>query len=211
LRLSDRQPLQRDGRWSRSTGCYQLKAAMGWYELSEAAGDTEFRRCYDAVLEYSLRTYGSFLPGHSERAKVMDRLHAFCYFLEGLLPAASDRRCAAALCDGIRRVAEYLREIGPEFDRSDVYAQLLRARLFADQAGAVPLDRAAARWEADQLRGFQHAAGDPRVDGGFCFGRKAGEWLPFVNPVSTAFALQALAMWEQAEAGSARYERHSLI
>ena len=31
----------------------------------------------------------------------MDRLHAFCYFLEGLLPRAAESRCAAALRDGI--------------------------------------------------------------------------------------------------------------
>jgi hypothetical protein len=38
---------------------------------------------------------------------------------------------------------------------------------------------------------------DPRIDGGFYFGRKAGAWLPHVNPVSTAFAAQALALFER--------------
>jgi hypothetical protein len=123
----------------------------------------------------------------------MDRLHAFSYFLEGLLPqAASDPRCAEALAEGIAFAAHHLREIAPDFARSDVFAQLLRARLYADQAGVVPLDRDAAEWEAGQLAAFQ------RADGGYWFGRKAGEWLPFSNPVSTAFAAQALESWHGA-------------
>ena len=42
---------------------------------------------------------------------------------------------------------------------------------------------------AAQLAAFQ------REDGGYWFGRKDGEWLPFSNPVSTAFASQALESW----------------
>src|SRR5262249_25505626 len=135
------------------------------------------------------------------------RLHAFSYFLEGVMPRAADPRCAAALCDGIRRLELWLREIGPEVERSDVYAQLLRARLYADWTGAVPLDREAAACEAARLRECQRSAEDARIDGGFCFGRRGPEWLPYMNPVSTAFALQALAMWE----GGRPAHRHALI
>src|SRR5206468_3201392 len=98
---------------------------------------------YECVLEASLATFRDFLPGHADRLKVMDRLHAFCYFLEGMLPHAHDARCAAALAEGIPIVADHLRAIAPDFARSDVFAQLLRVRLFADWAGAVSLDRAA--------------------------------------------------------------------
>lgn len=197
LKLPGKQPDARDPlRWSRSAGCYQLKAAMAWWDLADATGEDEFRVPYQRVLEYSMRSYGQFLPGHAERAKVMDRLHAFCYFLEGLLPRAKEPVCAAALCDGLRRVAHYLREIAPEFERSDVYAQLLRVRLYADAAGAAPLDRAAAAEEAARLAEFQAVSEDPRIDGGFYFGRRGSGMLPYVNPVSTGFGLQALAMWE---------------
>lgn len=191
LTLPSRAPLERDPlRWSRATGCYQLKSAMAWWDLFETTGDERFREPYERVLEASLATYRDFLPGHPDRLKVMDRLHAFSYFLEGLLPRAPfDARCAAALADGIALVAHHLRDLAPEFARSDVFAQLLRARLYAGHCGAVPLDRAAAEWEAAQLAGFQ------REDGGYWFGRKAGEWLPFSNPVSTAFAAQALESW----------------
>jgi len=209
LSLPDKRPLERDaGRWSRSPGCYQLKAAMAWWDLLNATADAQFREPYERVLEYSLGACGGFLPGHPERPKVMDRLHAFLYFLEGLLPSAHEPRCAAAIRNGIDRAAHHLREIAPEFERSDVYAQLLRLRLYADWAGALPLDRAAAQFEAEKLVEFQAAGPDPRIGGGFYFGRKAGAWLPYVNPVSSAFALQALKLWDQCRNGAARTWRH---
>jgi hypothetical protein len=209
LSLPDKRPLEHDaGRWSRSPGCYQLKAAMAWWDLLKATADAQFREPYERVLEYSLGACGGFLPGPPERPKVMDRLHAFLYFLEGLLPRADEARCAAAIRDGIHRAAHHLREIAPEFERSDVYAQLLRMRLYADWAGALPLDRAAAQFEAERLVEFQAAGSDPRIGGGFYFGRKAGAWLPYVNPVSSAFALQALKLWDQCRNGAARTWRH---
>ena len=208
LSLPDKHPLEQDAsRWSRAPGCYQLKAAMAWGDLLEATADARFREPYERMLEYSLGACVGFLPGHAERPKVMDRLHAFLYFLEGLLPMAGDPLCDAALGDGIRRVAKFLRDFAPQFERSDVYAQLLRVRLYADWAGAVPLDGAAARWEAERLREFAAASDDARIAGGFYFGRIAGEWEPYINPVSTAFALQALALAD----GAGQAHRHLLI
>jgi hypothetical protein len=212
LSLPEKRPLSRDGmRWSHSAGCYQLKAAMAWCDLAEATGDSAFRATYDRVLAYSLRTSPGFLPGHPDPHKVMDRLHAFAYFLEGLLPAVADPHCAAALCGGIRSLGEHLRRIAPEFERSDVYAQLLRIRLYADWAGVAPLDVEAAEREAERLAAFQLADSDVRVNGGFSFGVKHGSLLPYVNPVSTAFALQALALWDGARKGAAQAHRHLLI
>jgi hypothetical protein len=105
---------------------------------------------------------------------------------------ASDARCRAALHDGIGILSGHLRAIAPDFERSDVYAQLLRVRILADRTGAVPLDCAAAQHEAARLVEFQ------AHDGGWNFGLQAGEWLPYRNPVSTGFAIQALAFWEGA-------------
>jgi hypothetical protein len=212
LSLPDKRPLERDaGRWSRCPGCYQLKAAMAWWDLLEATADAQFREPYERVLQYSLGACGGFLPGHPERPKVMDRLHAFLYFLEGLLPSAQEPRVAAAIRDGIGRITHHLREIAPEFERSDVYAQLLRLRLYADGAGALPLDRAVAQFEAERLAEFQAADSRPPIGGGFYFGRQAGAWLPYVNPVSSAFALQALELWDECRRGEARAWRHLLI
>jgi hypothetical protein len=196
LSLPSKQPVARDAlRWSASPGCYQLKSAMAWLELSCATCDAGVRELYDRVLESALTDYSTFLPGHHDRFRVMDRLHAFSYFLEGLLPVAGEVRVRAALADGIGILSRHLRAIAPDFERSDVYAQLLRVRILADRAGAVPIDRAAARQEAARLAEFQAA------DGGWNFGFQTGEWLPYRNPVSTGFAIQALALWEGA-AGS---------
>jgi hypothetical protein len=212
LSLRGKRPWERDSsRWSRSPGCYQLKAAMAWWDLAETTGQTKLQEAYNRVLAWSLRTWGGFLPGHADRARVMDRLHAFLYFLEGLLPRASDPQCAATICAGIRAAAEHLREIAPEFERSDVYAQLLRMRLYADWSGVAPLDRPAAQQEAECLAGFQLASPDRRRDGGFWFGRNGDRWLPFVNPVSAAFALQALELWDACRRGEALPHRHLLI
>ncbi len=208
LTLPDKQSTPRDPlRWSQSPGCYQLKSAMAWWQLFEVTGNARFGDAYYDLLEYAVRDSQTFLPGHTDPLKVVDRLHAYLYFLEGLLPCAHDARCRIALCEGISRVACHIQETAREFERSDVYAQLLRIRIFADALGIVPLDRAAAEREADILSAFQAAGEDPRIAGGFYFGRKGSAWLPYVNPVSTAFAVQALAVWN----GSAPAGWHQLI
>jgi hypothetical protein len=245
LNLPSKEPAPHDpSRWSQCPGCYQLKSAMAWYELAAATGEEQFREAYESLLDYALRDSHTFLPGHTDPLKVVDRLHAFLYFLEGLLPAAGERfgsgdACRLALCEGICRVACHLDQTACGFERSDVYAQLLRIRIFADWLGIVPIDQAAAAHEASALAGFQalspasdgepgvpvphdashvsasysraprspashfgaprysNHASDPRIEGGFYFGRQANVWLPYVNPVSTAFAVQALALWDQ--------------
>lgn len=196
LTLPDKRPVPRETHWSKSATCYQLKSAMAWNDLSDVTGDETFRRAYFQCLERSLETYASFLPGHTGPRGVMDRLHPFCYFLEGLMPYAGRPRCAEAIRQGISRTAAYLREISPPFARSDAYAQLLRARLFAHGLGVLPLDVEAASYEAAELAGFQCEHADPRIDGGFYFGRAEGKFLPHVNPASGGFCVQALAMWD---------------
>jgi hypothetical protein len=216
LSLPGKQPAPPDpARWSAAPGCYQLKAAMVWHDLAEATGNSHFGELYERAVERALRVASAFLPGHADPQRVVDRLHAFLYFLEGLLPRAAEERPAAAIREGIARVARILRETQSGFERCDVYAQLLRIRLYADWNGALPLDRESAQCEAAKIAGFQASGGvtqdDARVEGGFYFGRRDGAILPFVNPVSTAFALQALALWERRGAGGDRPHRHLLI
>jgi hypothetical protein len=208
VQLPDKQPLNYERQWSRSPGCYQLKSAAAWLGI----GDEHGARMFNAALESALRTHESFLPGDPDRSRVMDRLHPYLYFLEALLFIAADREdCAAVLGAGIDRVAGLLREISPEFERSDVCAQLLRVRLAAHYLGAALLNETAAAEEAERVAGYQAPSEDGRVDGGFWFGRKGGELLPYVNPVSTAFSLQALALWEQHRAGNWRFDVAQLI
>jgi hypothetical protein len=179
--LPDKQPLPQEPRWSRQPGCYQLKAALAFRE----AGDPELARNYASARDYALATEREFLPGDSDPDKVMDRLHAYCYFLEGLLAECDPD----VIARGIHTVQELHRQIAPRFERSDVCAQLLRVRLMAHQQCLVPLDERAAADESARIVHYQ------RPDGGFWFGSREGELLPFVNPVSTAFCAQALSFW----------------
>jgi hypothetical protein len=184
LALPGKRPLAWEPRWSASPGCYQLKSAMSWHELFEVTGESAFLRGYETALQAALENDSAFLPGESDLPRVMDRLHAYAYFLEGLLPVLDRPECAVAFRNGVDRASGLLREIAPVFARSDVYAQVLRARLLGD-----PVNEVGAADEAEQAASFQLPSG------GFLFGRKHGQALPFVNPVSTAFCVQALAMW----------------
>jgi hypothetical protein len=183
-----------------------LKSALAWLE----AGGDPGARLFELLLKNSLETHDSFLSG-GDRQSVMDRLHAYSYFLEALLWMADREVVRDALRAGIAQAASLLREIGPQFERSDVCAQLLRVRLIAHHVGAVELDEFAAREEAARASSYQSDANDPRLRGGFWFGKKGGEMLPFMNPVSTAFSMQALAMWEQHQAGAWSFQLHELI
>jgi hypothetical protein len=211
LTLPGKQPLAYEPRWSASPGCYQLKSAMAWQELFEATGEMDFFRAYESAVAAALGSEYDFLPGETNREKVMDRLHAYAYFLEGLSPMLHRSDCAHAFRDGIDRIAAFLREIAPLFARSDVYAQLLRARLLGEAFGVISLDHAAAAQEAVQSAAFQVASTDDRVAGGFSFGRKCGEPMPFVNPVSTAFCVQALAWWDDRKNNALQARQQLLI
>jgi hypothetical protein len=201
LRLPSLEALPYTAQWSRGPGCYQLKVALAWYELYEELGDERFLAWYEELAAWAMDRHRTFLTEVTERPKRMDRLHAYSYFLEGLLPIATRPDAARALAEGLESAAYHLRDIAPEFERSDVPAQLLRVRLFAHEVGAVRLDHAAAAEEAARAAAFQLSSADPRIHHGFAFGRNGSDLLPYVNPVSTAFCLQALDLWRRFRAG----------
>ena len=204
ISLPDKQPLPEEPRWSRKPGCYQLKSALAWREI----GDPHARKLFDSAVSGALAGHETFLEEEKDREKIMDRLHAYCYFLEALL-YTSERQ---GLSSGINRVARLLREIQPVFERSDVNAQLLRVRLIAHHLGMVALDENAAREEALRVASFQALdSTDVRLRGGFWFGRKGEQTLPFSNPVSTAFCLQALTLWDEHQTGRWSFELPQLI
>lgn len=211
LNLPERQAREYEPRWSASPGCYQLKSAMAWYDLYEAKGDADMRAAYEAALETALANHEAFLSDEPDSAKLVDRLHAYAYFLEGLLPRAKEAACSRTLASGIECMSSHALEIAPEFARSDVFAQLLRIRLFASQLGVAPIDEPAAAFEAEAISAFQLEAREGTIDGGFGFGTWHREMLPFVNPVSTAFCVQALVMWEQYKAHRLHADRRSLV
>ena len=197
ITLPEKEPLPVEPRWSRQSGCYQLKAALIWREL----GDPHAARMFDVVLAMGLATHKAFLESETDREKLMDRLHAYCYFLEALLAATEHKEVREALVWGIGRVGTLLREISPSFERSDVNAQLLRVRLFAHYEGVVRIDERSACQEAQRAAGFQDISDEARLAGGFWFGRKGFDVVPYSNPVSTAFCMQALALWDDHKRG----------
>jgi hypothetical protein len=208
LELPGKEPLPHTQQWSRSAGCYQLKAALAWLDVSELTNDGPLKSAYFDLLASALATHGSFLPGATPHA-TMDRLHAYCYFLESLTPVLHRADCARTFSAALAAVSVNLHEIAPGFVRSDVCAQLLRARIYG--AHVVPLARADAAAEAAVVTEFQAASEDARIDGGVRFGRRRDVLSPHVNPVSTAFALQALEMWREYQAGSKPPCPHVLI
>jgi hypothetical protein len=210
LNLPDKRPVALDPeRWSRSSGCYQLKAALAWEELWEITQDERYHELYLRMLRVALADHTSFLPGIKDEVGVMDRLHAYCYFMEGLLPSIHEDTCKQAMIEDIARVQLFVEHLSSRFLRSDVVAQLLRMRLLAEEYGVQPLDVEAARKEAAVLESFQSEDSDPRLNGGYWFGRKQDQILPFMNPVSTAFCHQALTMWKRR--GEARLPWQRLI
>jgi hypothetical protein len=212
ITLPQKEGLPREaGRWSRSSACYQLKAALAWRELFEASGEERFDKLYRGLLKSSLSTHRSFLPGVEDELLVMDRLHAYAYFLEGLLPVVNEPACRQAMQSGIETLAMFARKIAPRFLRSDVVAQLLRVRIYADLAGVVNIDPEMARQEAALIREFQSADPDRRLKGGFWFGREEGKFLPYMNPVSTVFCYQAVDMWERYLKGERNFQWQKLI
>lgn len=216
ITLPGKHPLTHEKRWSREPGCFQLKAALAWHELAVITGEQRFLDAWRRQLDFSLQTHDSFLPGDPDELRVMDRLHAYSYFLEGLLPVADRPDCREAVTNGIERIGQLLRRIRPRFERSDVCAQLLRARLFAHHLGVASLDEEAAGEEAMWLLRYagdqtSPASEQPPMSQGFWFGSKDGTTLPFVNPVSTAFCAQAWRLWMRHHQGHAVTEWLELV
>ncbi|HWF06853.1 MAG TPA: hypothetical protein VG297_00235 [Bryobacteraceae bacterium] len=198
--LPSKTPLPYADKWSRAPGCYQLKSARTWWDVAEITGDATLRNAYLEFADFNVANHRKLLEGVTCPSERMDRLHPYCYFLEGLLAHPERPKHAEVYIECINSISKQLREIASKFARADVYAQLLRLRLFA--ADVTRVDEAAAIEEAAALAQFQAADSDSRIDGGYYFGRRDGSLSPHVNPVSTVFAIQALEMWRQYRAGS---------
>ena len=209
LHLPSKCPLPPEPWWSRTPGAFHLKAALAWRELAEFV--PSFGPAYERQLDFSLAVWPELLNVETQPERLMDRLHPLGYFLEGLLPVLDRPACAAAMREAIALYAGVLREVAPQFARADAYAQLLRVRLFAEAAGVLPLDSSQAREEHEAILALQDHSGDLRLMGGYAFGSRAGQAMPFANPVSTAFCMQASAYWYQRKAGTFRADWRELI
>jgi hypothetical protein len=92
-----------------------------------------------------------------------------------------------------------------------VRTQLLRLRLYGSALGVAELDGKQAMREAARIRAHQYRARDVRVRGGFGFGKRDSHRLPFVNPATTVFALQALEQWRLFRKGAFAADYRELI
>ena len=193
------------GSWKVEMNVPQLKGALALLELYKATGRGEFEHDAEALRKWCLKRHESSLPGDGDDTRIAERLHAYCLFLEGLLPGvALDAESGRVLQFGLLRVENFLDEFGPELQRSDVIAQLLRLRLYADKLGLMELDYKRADQEAAHLIKFQTQSSDPKTDGAFTLFRRTEKSSPALDLTATVFALQALEMWEQAEEGGLR-------
>ena len=210
ITLPGKEPMPYGAWWSKAPGCYQLKAALLWLRLSECVDEHAFGNAFRKVMAYAVEDSESFLSGPADD-KMMDRLHAFLYFLEGLLPLAGERAYGQLISRGLASATGVLRKMTPAFVRSDVCAQLVRLRLFAHEAARLPLDADSVDREIQKLLAFQFKSADTRINGAFCFGSRAGVLLPYANPVSTVFAAQALAFWLRFRSGQLSHDWRTVI
>ena len=196
------QPEFGSGSWPVEAGVHQLKVGLAFRELTEATGLGEFKTDVEVLRKWCLRRHEAFLHSDGDAEDTMSRLHAYCCFLEGLLPtAALEAESARVLQFGILQVDNLIDDISEEFLRCDVLAQLLRLRLFADNGGVMELDQHRADEEAALITEFQMQTLDPKAEGGFALARRAGAMVPHFSPAATGFAIQALAIWDQLEDG----------
>ncbi len=210
LELPEKTPVARTRHWSRSAACYQLKAAMSWIEVAELTGDESLESAYLEMVDDAVHSHGTFLEGF-EPHPTMDRLHAYCYFLEALTPVLYRPDCKAAYASALASISRDYHRIAPSFARCDVLAQLLRARFYCPPSTDPGAQCSCVQNEAIDLGGFQLTSEDPRLDGGFLFARRDGADSTHVSPVSTAFALQALEMQRNFQCSNQPPCRHLLI
>ena len=210
--LGRQMPYEADEPWWQQPGVYHLKSALAFRLLAEAVGLYEFKAMSEDLLQWCLKRHEGFAEPEPTSEMTMSRLHAYCYFLEGLLPEAGlDPDASRALQFGILEIENLSQDVGHEFQRCDVLAQLLRLRLFADRLGIMELDYQQAGNEAAAIEEFQRQSSDPTIDGGFAFARKDSHLTPDGNTAATIFSLQALQMWEEASTGGFRRSWETLI
>ena len=194
VELPSGHPFPYEKRWSREPGCFQLKSALAWRDLG-----SEFTGYFWQATRQAIDSWREFLPKEIKDASIetMNRLHAFAYFLEASLSVGN----RTVVEEGLEQATLLREDIAPQFARSDVYAQMLRVRLWAERECRLPVDVTLAEKEFEAVLSFRDFRQDQRAEGGFYFGRRDGVPMPFANPVSTVFCMQAVALYGAWKAG----------
>ncbi len=133
-------------------------------------------------------------PPIPDPSRIMDRLHAYAYFLEGLLPVLDRPECAAAFRDGVDRARVFCAKSRP-FSRAPMCTRNCCERAcWAKLTACCRSMKPRPRTRRNRPRVFRFRGRSRRADS--YSGASKAQALPFVNPVSTAFCVQALALWD---------------
>jgi hypothetical protein len=205
--------------WSLCAGAYHTKVALGLLNLFTVTGTTAHRDAAVAACDAALALQqpdGRFVTFPPDGGT---NCHPHAYAAEGLWVVgrllerddfldASARATAWLLAmqsaDGM--IPRHWHDGQPVYhERVDVLCQTLRLAAIHLADGRIA-DTPALRERLDLLVGHilasQMTRSDPRVDGGFAFGRLSnGTPMPHVNVWVTAFAAQALAAYDDVCAG----------
>ncbi len=205
--------------WSLCAGAYHTKVALGLLNLFTVSGTTAYRDAAVAACDAALalqRPDGRFVTFPPDGGT---NCHPHAYAAEGLwvvgrlldradfLDASAHATAwllAIQSADGM--IPRHWHDGQPVYhERVDVLCQTLRLAAIHLAEGRIA-DTPARRERLDLLAGHilanQMTSPDPRVEGGFAFGRLSnGTPMPHVNVWVTAFAAQALAAYDDLRAG----------
>jgi len=194
--LASKEALEITGDWKTEAGVHLLKSANAARFVHDLTGNGDLRDIAGFMVRWAVRDHEGFLDVDEPAAKMTERMHGYCCFLDGLLPTASrDLMVMQTLQGGFLDVEERTAALASTYERCEVTAQMLRLRLFCDLMGIVELDQTAAEQEAESLLSFQIYSDDPAANGGFSPAKIDGVRVPIVATRATAYASQALEMW----------------
>lgn len=225
--LSEGRYLLNDAEWSLCPGSYHTKVAIGLLNLASLTGETRYRDAAVRVCDFALsfqQPDGRFVSFPSEGGT---NAHAHAYSAEGLWVAGSLLERDDYLQSSVRATEWLLRWQSPEGlvprhfhngvptynERVDILAQALR--LGAIHLAQGRLDPALGERLAplaEVVTRNQVRAGDSRSLGGFHFGRLSdGKPMPHVNVWVSAFAIQALHLYQGLALGREPFKPHFMV
>lgn len=215
--------IESDQEWSLCSGSYHTKIAIGLINLFEVTGHSRYRDSAIAACDFALtfqQPDGRFVTFPGEGGT---NSHPHAYSAEGLWVVGTllgradyleaSARAAQWLLDwqsdeGV--IPRHFHDGKPLYnERVDVLAQTLRLAMI--HMGEKRIQRSAINQQkVDKLATLilrnQAISDDPRINGGFYFGRLSdGAIMQHVNVWVTAFAIQALSLYDLVQRDSYQF------
>lgn len=221
--------VESDQEWSLCSGSYHTKVAIGLVNLYGATKNLRYREAAEKACDFALtfqQPDGRFVSFPGEGGT---NSHPHAYSAEGLWVVGSilGRR---DYLDASARATQWLFDwqspegmIPRHFhngealynERVDILAQSLRLAAIHIGEGRITFDQEF-HTKLDNLTPLilrnQAESDDPRVSGGFYFGRLSdGSVMPHVNVWVTAFAIQALSLYSAVLNGDYRFDPFFMV